>query len=207
MFLLFFHRLAGGELVFHGHHIDPIALPLLFFPAGAPNTELLQHAAVELLQFVFGAFVNNDPIGAAADDFVNGDLPGAQYAFAQEGDAQSSHHQGGELSCFDVEGKTQHPAQHAAGFGDHLAVDHPAVALGREGFAEGVDRVDQDHIPHLANPIQGHPAGKPRQKTGEGVVAQAKGHHFAAIDIHNHFSHHAKPAAGVAGDHLGAHQL
>ena len=33
------------------------------------------------------------------------------------------------------------------------------------------------------------------------------GHHFAAIDIHHHLTHHPQPAAAVAGDHLGAHQF
>ena len=79
--------LSGGELIFHGHQVDPVALTLLLLPAGATHTEFLQHAAVQLLELVFGSFVNNDPVRTAADDFVDRDLPGAEYTTAKQGDS------------------------------------------------------------------------------------------------------------------------
>ena len=37
------------------------------------------------------------------------------------------------------------------------------------------------------------------------VVSQAKGDHFAPVDIDNHFADNTQAFAGVAGDHLGPH--
>ena len=135
---LLLHRLSGAELVFHRHQVDPVALPLLFLPAGTAHTELLQHTAVQLLEFVLSALVNDDPIRAAADDLVHRHLPGAEDAFPQQRNAEGSHHQGGEFPGLDVEGKAQNPSELPSGFGDHLAVDHPAVALGIEAIAERI---------------------------------------------------------------------
>ena len=205
LFLL--HGLAGTELVFHRHEIHAVALPLLLFPAGPANTQLLQHAAVELLELVFRTFVNNDPIRAAADDFLHRHLPGAEHTLPEQRHPQGSHHQGGEFAGLDVESEAQNPTQLLAGFGDHLAVDHSAVALGIEVFAERVGGIHQNHIPHLTDPIQRHPARQAWKKAGERVIAQSNRHHFAAVDINDHLSHHAEAATGVTGDHLGAHQF
>ena len=81
---LFLHRrLACSQLVFHGHHAGAVAIPLLLLPARPTNTKLLQQPGAQLLELVFGALVNNDPIRPAADDLFNGEFPGAQYAFTQ----------------------------------------------------------------------------------------------------------------------------
>ena len=135
---LLFHWLPGAELVFHRHQIDPVALPLLFFPAGTAHTKLLQHTAVQLLEFVLSALINDDPIRAAADDLVHRHLPCAEDAFPQQRNTEGSHHQGGEFPGFDVEGKAQNPSKLPSGFGDHLAIDHPAVALRIEAVAERI---------------------------------------------------------------------
>ena len=205
MFLL--HRLAGAQLVLHRHQIDAIALPLLLLPARSTDPKLLQNAAVELLEFVFGALVNNDPIRAAADDLLHRHFPGAENAFPQQGHPQGTHHQGGEFTGFDVEGEPEHPAELPAGFGDHLAVDHPAVTLRIEAVAEGIGRIHQDHIPHLTDAVQRHPAGQTRQEAGQRVVTQSDGHHFAAVDVDDHLADDPQSPASVAGDHLRSHQL
>ena len=199
--------LSGGELIFHGHQVDPVALPLLLFPAGATDSQFFQNAAVQLFELVFGSLVNNDPVRPAADDLLHRHFPGAQHPFPQQGHAKGAHHQGGELAGFDVEGEAEHPPQLFTGLGDHLAVDHPAVALRVEVFTQGVGRIHQDHVAHLTDPVQRHPARQAGQETGQGVVPQPHSHHFTAVDIDDHFTHHPKTAAGVTGDHLGAHQF
>ena len=160
-----------------------------------------------MLELVFGPLVNNDPIRTTADNLLNPEFPGAEYPFAQDRHPQGADHQGGQLTGFDVEAEAQHPAQLGARLSDHLAVDHLAVAIGVEALGQGVGRIHQDHIAHLADPIEGHPARQARQETGQGVVAQAQRHHFAPIDIYHHLTDNPQPPAGVAGDHLGAHQL
>ena len=81
---LFLHRrLARRQLVFHGHHSGAVSIPLLLLPARPPNTKLLQQPRAQLLELVFGALVNNDPIRPAAYDLFNCEFPGAQYAFTQ----------------------------------------------------------------------------------------------------------------------------
>ena len=205
---LFLHcRLACSQLVFHGHHAGAVAIPLLLLPARPTNTKLLEQPGAQLLELVFGALVNNDSIRPAADDLFNGEFPGAQHAFTQQGHSQGADHQGGQLAGFDVEAEAQHPAQLVARFGDHLAVDHLAVTVRVEALRQRIGGIHQDHIAHLADPVEGHPARQAWQEAGQRVVAQAQRHHFAPVDIHHHLAHHAQPAAGVAGDHLGAHQL
>ena len=205
---LFLHcRLACSQLVFHGHHAGAVAIPLLLLPTRPTNAKFFQQPGAQLLELVFGALVNNDPIRPAADDLFNGEFPGAQYAFTQQGHSQGSDHQGGQLAGFDVEAEAQHPAQLVSRFGDHLAVDHLAVTVRIEAFGQRIGGVHQDYIAHLADPVEGHPARQARQEAGQRVVAQAQRHHFAPVDIHHHLAHHSQPAAGVAGDHLGAHQL
>ena len=205
--LLLLGGLTGTQLVFDGNQIDPVTLALLLFPARPTDAQFFQNTAVELFEFVFSALVNNDPVGTAADDFLHRHLPGGEDALPQQGNAKGSHHQGGELAGFDVESEAQHASELASGFRDHLAVDHPAVALGAEGFAQGIGGIHQDHVADLTDPIQGHPAGQARQEAGQGVVAQPKGHDFATVDIHDHFTHNTQASPGVAGDHLGAHQF
>ena len=102
----------------------------MLFPAGAADTKLLEKTAVELFELLFCAFINNDPVSPAAHDLVDGDFPCAQHSFSQEGNAHGPHHERGEFSGFNVEGEPEHPPELLARFGDHLAVDHPAVALG-----------------------------------------------------------------------------
>ena len=133
-----FCRLAGAQLVLDRHHVEAVTLPLLLFPAGASHSELLQESTVELLELLFGSFVNNDPVSATADDFVHGNFPGAQHALTQERHTHRTHHQGGELTGFDIKGEAEHAAQLLSRFGDHLAVDHPAVAVRRKAFAQGI---------------------------------------------------------------------
>ena len=115
-----------------------------------------------MLELVFGPLVNNDPIRTTADNLLNPELPGAEYPFAQDRHPQGADHQGGQLTGFDVEAEAQHPAQLGARLGDHLAVDHLAVAIGVEAFGQGVGRIHQDHIAYLADPIEGHPARQAR---------------------------------------------
>ena len=125
-----FCALTRGQLILHRHHVHPVAIAFLLFPARATNAQLFEKAAVELFELLLSSFINNDPVSPAAHDFVDGDFPGAQHPFTQQGNAYSPHHKRGEFSGFDVEGETEHPAELLARFGDHLAVDHPAVALG-----------------------------------------------------------------------------
>ena len=142
-----------------------------------------------MLELVFGSLVNNDPIWSAADNFLDRHLPGAEDAFSKQGDTERPHDEGDEFSRFDIEGKTQHTPQLPPGFSDHLAVDHTAVTLRIEVVAQRVGGINQDHIPHLADAVQRHPAGQPWQEAGEGVVAQADGHHFPTVDVDDHFTH------------------
>ena len=134
--LLFFSRLPGTELVLHRHQVDAVALALLFLPAGATHAQFLEDAAVELFELVFGPLVNNDSIRTAADDLLHRHFPGAEHALPQQRHPQSTHHQRRQFSRFDVEGESEHPPELTTGFGDHLAVDHPAVAIGVEALAQ-----------------------------------------------------------------------
>ena len=111
-----------------------------------------------MFEFVFSALVNNDPIGAAAHDLFNGHFPRAQDALTQKRNAEGTHHKGGQFTRFNVERESQNTTKLVTGFGDHLAIDHTAVALGIESFAEGISGVHQDHISHLTDAIEGHPA-------------------------------------------------
>ena len=198
---------AGGELVFHWNHVEAIALPFLLLPAGPTDAQFFQQARAQLLELLLGTFVHNDSIGATAHHLLYSQFPGAEHPFAEQGHAQGAEHQGGEIAGFDVKAEAQDPAQHFARFGDHLAIDHLAVALRIETFGEGIGRIHQNHIAHLADALQGHPAGQPRQEAGQGVIAQAQGHHLAPVNIHHHFADDAEAPAGVAGDHLGPHQF
>ena len=205
---LFLHRrLASGQLVFHRHHATAEPFPLLLLPARPADPQFFQQARAQLLELLFGPFVHDDPVGTAADDLLDREFPSAQHALAEQRHPQGTDHQGGQFAGFDVEAEPQHPPQLIACFGDHLAVDHLAVTVRIKGLGEGIDRIHQDHVAHLADPIQGHPAGQTGQKTGQGVVAQPQGHHLAPVDIHHHLAYDPQPPAGVAGDHLGAHQL
>ena len=164
--LLLFSGNASRQLVFHRHHVEPVALTLFALQAAAANAQLLQQAGVELLEFLFGALVNNDAIGARADDFINRQLPGAEDAFTQQGHTNGTHHQGGELTGFNVKTEAQDPAELLTGFRDHLAVDHPVVAIGIEAFGQGIEGINQDHITHLTDLLQRHPTRQARQETG-----------------------------------------
>ena len=114
--LLLFGGNPSRQLVFHRHHVEPVALTLFALEAAAANAQLLQQTGVELLELLFRAFVNNDAIRARADDFINGQLPGAEDAFTQQGHTHSAHHQGGELTGFDVKTEAQDPAKLLTGF-------------------------------------------------------------------------------------------
>ena len=190
--MLLFDGLTGTELVFDRNQIDAITLPLLFLPAGAADAQLLQHTTAELLELVLSALINNDSIRPAADDLLNGHLPGAENAFTQQGNSEGSHYEGCEFPGFNIKGEAQHPAQLASGFGDHLTVDHPAVALRIESLAEGIGGIHKNYITHLADAIQRHPTRQTRQETGQGVVTQPNGHHLPAVDVHDHFPDHAQ---------------
>ena len=205
--MLLLNRLTGTELVFDRHQVDAITLPLLFLPAGAANAQLLKNSAAELLELVLCALINNDSIRPAADDLLNRHLPGAENAFTQQRNTKGSHHQGGEFPGFNVECEAQHPAELTAGFGDHLTVDHAAVTLRIESLTEGISGIHKNHIADLPDAIQRHPTGQAGQKTGQRVVTQANGHHLPAVDVHDHFPHHAQTTSGITGDHLGPHQL
>ena len=115
-----------------------------------------------MFEFVFGALVNNDSVGATANDFIDRDFPGAEHAFPQEGNANGSHHKRAELACLDIEGEAQDAAERLPRFSDYLAVDDPAVTVWRKGLAERVCGINKDHIAHLANAIKGHPTGESR---------------------------------------------
>ena len=205
--LLLFSGNAGRQLIFNRHHVEPVTLALFALEAAAANAQLFKQTSVELLELLFRALINNDSIRARADDFINGQLPGAEDAFTQEGHAHSAHHQGGELTGFDVKTEAQDPAKLLTGFRHHLTIDHPVVAIGIEALSQGVEGINQDHITHLTDLLQRHPTRQTRQETGQRVVAQAKGHHLAAVDVHQDFAHHAKTAAGVSGNDLGSHQF
>ena len=103
--------LTRAQLVLDGHNIEAVALPLLLLPAGASHSQLFQEPTVELFEFVFGALVNDDPVSTAADDLVDGNLPGAQHPFTQQWHTQSPHHQGGQFTGFDVEREAQDSAE------------------------------------------------------------------------------------------------
>ena len=200
-------RLTGSQLVFGRHRRTAKAFPLFLLPSGAADAQFLQQARAQLLQLVFSTLINNDSVGATADHLLDRQLPGAEHPFPQQGHPQGPQHQGGQFAGFDIETEPQYPAQHRPRFGDHLAIDHLAVAIRVKAFVEGIGRIHKNHIAHLADAIQGHPTGQARQEAGERVVAQPQGDHLAPIDIHYHLSHHPQATAGVAGDHLGAHQL
>ena len=93
---LFLHRwLARSQLVFHGHHACAVAIALLLLPARSTNTKLLQQPGAQLLELVFSALINNNPIRPAADDLFNREFPGAQHAFTQQRHSKGADHQGG----------------------------------------------------------------------------------------------------------------
>ena len=98
-------------MVLNGHNIEAVALSFLLLPAGASHSQLFKESTIELFEFVFGALVNNDPVSTAADDFVDGNLPGAEYSFPEQRYTQSPHHQGGQLAGFNVEGEAQNSAE------------------------------------------------------------------------------------------------
>ena len=130
--------LASCQLVFNRHHAHPVALALLLLPTGPTNAQLFEEAGAELLEFVFGAFVDNDAIGAAAHDLPDAELPGAQHPFAEQGHAHCAEHQGGEFAGLDIEAEAEHATQLFARFSDHLAVDHLAEALRVEALGQRV---------------------------------------------------------------------
>ena len=136
MFLL--AGLAGGQLIFHRHHVEPVALALLPLQAAATDAQLLEQPTAQLLQFVFGPLINNDSIWTGTNNFLHGKFPGAEDALAQQRNPHRSHHQTGELTGFHVKTEAQHPPQLFAGFRNHLAVDHPAVAVGIEIFRQRI---------------------------------------------------------------------
>ena len=199
--------LAGGQLVFHRHHAGAEAVALLLLPTGATDAKFFQQTTAQLLELFIGPLIDNDPIWAAAHQFRHRQLPGAQHPFSQQRHAEGTNHQAGKFASFNIKTKAKNPAQYIASLGDHLAIDHLAIALRIEGLHQGIGRIHQNHIAHLADPIQGHPARQARQKAGERVVPQAEGHHLPPIDVHHHLPHHPQAAARIAGDHLGSHQL
>ena len=146
-------------MVFDRNHVEAVALPFLLLPTGSADAQFFQQARAQLLELLFGALVHNDAIGATAHHLFYGQFPGAEHPFAQQGNAQGAEHQGGEIAGFDVKAEAQHPPQHFARFGDYLAVDHLAVALRIEALGEGIGRIHQNHVAHLADALQGHPAG------------------------------------------------
>ena len=146
-------------MVFDRNHVEAVALPFLLLPAGPADAQFFQQPRAQLLELFFGALVHNDAIGPAADHLFNGQFPSTEHPFAQEGHAQGAEHQGGEIAGFDVKTEAQHPAQHFARFGDHLAIDHLAVTIRIEALGEGIGRIHQNHVAHLADALQGHPAG------------------------------------------------
>ena len=124
-----FSALARAQLILHRHHVHPVALAFLLFPAGATNAQFFKKTTVELLELVLSTLVHNDSVSTAAHDLFDRDLPGAENAFTQQGHAHGPCHQCGEFSGFDIEGEAENSAELLARLGDHLAVDHPAVAL------------------------------------------------------------------------------
>ena len=109
--MLLLAGLAGRQLIFHRHHVEPVALALLPLQAPTADAELLEQTAAQLLQFVFGPLINNDPIRAGTNNFLHGQFPGAEDALAQQRHPHRPHHQGGELTGFHVKAEAQHPPQ------------------------------------------------------------------------------------------------
>ena len=56
------------------HHAGPEAVAFLLLPALAADAEFLQQAGAELLEFVLGTLVDDDPVGTAADDLPDRQL-------------------------------------------------------------------------------------------------------------------------------------
>ena len=79
--------LASGQLVFSWHGAAAVAIPFFLFPAAPTDAQLLEQAGAELLELVLSALVDDDSVGATADDFAHRQLPGAEHPLAEQGHA------------------------------------------------------------------------------------------------------------------------